>query len=324
MTTSHTPSNRNRKSTAKAGSASSKPMERKDVCAIVTDNIIKALESGVKPWAKSWENKAGAFCMPLRHNGQRYRSINVLILWAATEAAGYQSPYWFTYRQALEYGAQVRKGEKGTTVVYYGTAPKQEQSDEQGDAFYRFLKSFSVFNADQIDNLPERYRIKGQAAAPAAGRLPELEAFVQATGINIRHGGNHAFYRQDSDFVQMPAFEQFRNAEFYYATLMHELAHATKHPTRLDRDLGRKQWGDEGYAKEELVAELSSAFLGAEFGFAPEHIDDHAAYLASWLKVLQDDKKLIFSMAAKAQAAVDFLMKTQAAEEGSDDMARAA
>lgn len=323
MTQSNSPT-RNRNG-SKAGSASSSTKDRKDICETVTASIITALETGVKPWAQSWKNGPGAR-MPLRHNGERYRSINILILWAQAMACGYTSPYWMTYRQAQELNAQVRKGEKGTGVVYYGTAPKRDQApDDNADtSFYRFMKSYTVFNADQIDGLPERYRVKVEAPAPAADRLPELEAFVQATGVSIRHGGNQAFYRVDVDYVQMPQFEQFHNAEFYYSTLMHELAHATRHPSRLDRDLGRKQWGDEGYAKEELVAELASAFLGAEFGFAPEHIDDHASYLASWLKVLQDDKRMIFAMAAKAQAAVDFLMKQEAAEETDARMAEAA
>lgn len=250
--------------------------------------------------------------MPLRHKGNRYRGINVLILWGAQAASGYQSPYWMTYRQTAEFGGQVRKGEKGTMVVYYGTAAKQDEpveSADQDDAtHYRFLRTFFVFNADQIEGLPERYRTPAAAVIPAANRIPELETMVAATGAAIQHGGNRAFYRASTDTVTMPTFEQFQSAEFYYATLFHELAHWTGTPSRLARDFGSTRWGDEGYAKEELVAELAAAFLGAEFGLAPEHIEDHASYLASWLKSLRDDKRLIFTVAAKAQAAADFIV----------------
>jgi antirestriction protein ArdC len=317
--TNHTAHN-HRSSPAKAGSASSKTMSgkaaatdevRKDVYQVVTDSIVAILEKGARPWAQSWSN-AGGGSMPLRHGGDSYRGINVLILWGAQAAGGYQSPYWMTYRQASELGGRVRKGEKGTMVVYYGTAAKQDApdttADDGGATHYRFLKTFAVFNADQIEGLPARYTVKSAPVTPAADRIPELESMVAATGAAIHHGGNRAFYRPGTDTVTMPAFEQFRSPEFYYATLFHELAHWTKAPDRLARDFGSTSWGDEGYAKEELVAELASAFLGAEFGFAPEHIEDHASYLASWLKALRNDKRLIFMAAAKAQAAADFIV----------------
>lgn len=317
--TNHT-AHSTRNSPAKAGSASSKTMpgkaaanndERKDVYQVVTDSIVAILEKGARPWAQSWTD-AGGGSMPLRHGGDRYRGINVLILWGAQAAGGYQSPYWMTYRQAGELGGQVRKGEKGTMVVYYGTAAKHDMPDEPvdegGATHYRFLKTFFVFNTDQIEGLPARYYVKSVPVIPAADRIPELESMVAATGAAIHHGGNRAFYRPGTDTVTMPTFEQFKSPEFYYATLFHELAHWTKAPNRLARDFGSTSWGDEGYAKEELVAELASAFLGAEFGFAPEHIEDHAAYLASWLKALRNDKRLIFMAAAKAQAAADYIV----------------
>lgn len=317
--TNHT-AHSHRSSPAKAGYASSKTMSgkaaatyegRKDVCQMVTDSIIAILEKGARPWAQSWSN-AGGGSMPLRHCGDRYRGINVLILWGAQAAGGYQSLYWMTYRQAGELGGQVRKGEKGTMVVYYGMAAAQvapdRKSDDSGATHYRFLKTFTVFNADQIEGLPARYYIKSAPVTPAADRIPELESMVAATGAAIRHGGNRASYRPGTDTVTMPTFEQFRSPEFYYATLFHELAHWTKAPNRLARDFGSTSWGDEGYAKEELVAELASAFLGAEFGFAPEHIEDHASYLASWLKALRNDRRLIFMAAAKAQAAADYIV----------------
>ncbi len=316
-------------SKSKAGSASTKTMTglasepKRDICQEVTDRLVAALEAGVKPWAKSWTSKGGeGATMPLRHNGERYRGINVLLLWGAQLDAGYASAYWMTYRQAMELGGQVRKGEKATPVVFYGTAGKDEGAgesgnDQQGGRVFRFLKQFSVFNADQIDGLPERYQVKAEAptAAQVAERLPEIEAVFAATGADIRHGGNRAFYRPSTDHIQMPHIEQFRDPAYYYATLSHELVHWTKKASRCDRDFGSTAWGDEGYAKEELVAEIGAAFLSAEFGFPPEHVEDHASYIASWLKQLRDDKRLIFMAAAKAQAAVDFIMDKRQVQE---------
>lgn len=285
---------------------------RRDVCQLVTDKLVSLIEAGVKPWAKSWNNAPQA-PLPMRHNGERYRGVNILLLWAQAIESGFGSPYWMTYRQAQELGAQVRKGEKGTLVCYYGTATQKDESSEgsapteDGQGHYRFLKTFTVFNVQQIDGLPERYAVQVAPVRPASDRIEELDALVAATGAKIHHGGNRAYYRPSSDAVQMPNFEQFASPEAYYATLFHELAHWTKAPTRLARDFGSARWGDEGYAIEELVAELAAAFLGAELGFPAEHLDDHAAYLASWLKALKNDKRLVFMAAAKAQAAVDYL-----------------
>lgn len=284
----------------------------KDVYQIVTDKIVAALAAGVKPWEKPWESGAPSF--PLRANGEPYRGINVFLLWGEAMEAGYTSPYWMTYRQASELGGQVRKGERGSMVVYAGTAPKKDEdggdvaTDENGRKVYRFLRAYTVFNADQIEDLPERYRVKAAAVTRTPGeRIEAFEAFTKETGATIRHGGGRAFYRMSDDIVQMPEFEAFPDAEKYYATLAHELTHWTRHPSRLDRDFGRKAFGDEGYAKEELVAELGAAFIGAAFGFKPDHIESHAAYIGSWLQVLKDDKRFIFTAASKAQQAVDFL-----------------
>jgi len=150
-------------------------------------------------------------------------------------------------------------------------------------------------------------------ALPPLQRIDAADWFFIATGAVIRHGGTRAFYAEGSDHVQMPPFETFRDAESYAATLAHELTHWTKHEKRLARDFGRVRFGDEGYAKEELVAELGSAFLCADLAITPEVRDDHAAYIASWLKALRDDKRLIFTAAAHAQRASDYLHALQPA-----------
>lgn len=169
------------------------------------------------------------------------------------------------------------------------------------------MKGYSVFNVEQIEGLPEHFYAKPDPVIDSAQRIDHAEMFFAATGADIRHGGTSAHYSGGTDHVQMPVFESFHSPESYYATLAHELTHWTKHPKRLDRSFGRKKWGDEGYAREELVAELGAAFLCADLALTPEPGEDHAAYIQSWLKVLKNDKRAIFSAAAHAQRAADFL-----------------
>ena len=165
-----------------------------------------------------------------------------------------------------------------------------------------------MFNAEQCEGLPAQYSAKAKSPAlPPAARIGVADQFFATTCAKIRHGGSRAYYAQGPDYVQMPPFETFRDAESYAATLAHELTHWTKHDRRLARDMGRVRHGDEGYAKEELVAELGSAFLAADIGIVPEVRKDHAAYIQSWLQALKDDKRLIFAAAAHAQRAVDYL-----------------
>ena len=287
-----------------------------DVYESVTAKIVAELEKGERPWFKPWnaEHAAGRITRPLRSNGIPYRGINVVMLWGSAVEQGFSAPLWLTYKQAQELGGQVRKGEKGSLVVYANTISRTETDEATGEEHERdipFMKSYTVFNAEQVDGLPAHfYAVQAPALDPVA-RNARAESFFAATGAEIRHGGNQAFYTAGADRVQMPAFETFRDAESYYATLAHELTHWTKHPRRLDRDFGRKSWGDEGYAMEELVAELGAAFLSADLELTPEPRPDHAAYIASWLKVLKSDKRAIFSAAAHAQRAADYLIGLQ-------------
>lgn len=282
-----------------------------DIYENVTNRIIADLERGELTWLKPWSsgNTEGRIVRPLRHNGLPYSGINVLMLWSAAVESGYASPFWMTFKQAQELGAHVRKGERGHLVVYANTITKTEEGENEQDEERKipFMKGYTVFNIEQIDGLPEHYAAMPEAVIDAALRIDHAESFVAATGANIRHGGNSAHYSGGTDHVQMPAFEAFRSPEAYYATLAHELTHWTKHPKRLDRDFGRKKWGDEGYAREELVAELGAAFLCADLALTLEPGMDHAAYIQSWLKVMKEDKRAIFSAAAHAQRAADFL-----------------
>jgi antirestriction protein ArdC len=303
---------------------------RPDVYSRITDKIVADLEQGVRPWFKPWsaDHAAGKITRPLRHNGIPYKGINVVMLWSAATVKGYACPLWLTFKQALELGGNVRKGETGELVVYANSITKTE-TDAKGEETEReipFLKGYTVFNAEQCENLPAHYTAK--AEPPALTPLQRIEAadrFFAATGADIRHGGTRAFYAQGPDYVQMPPFETFRDAESHAATLAHELTHWTKHDKRLARDMGRVKWGDPGYAREELVAELGSAFLCADLGITPEVREDHAAYIASWLEVLKGDKRFIFSAASQAQRAADYLHSLQPRQiEETDESNRAA
>lgn len=287
-----------------------------DVYERITAQIVSELEKGVRPWFKPWnaEHAAGRITRPLRSNLIPYRGINVLMLWSEAITKGYAAPIWMTFKQALELNAHVKKGEKGSLVVYASKITRSEIDTDSGDEIEReipFMRGYTVFNVEQIEGLPEHYYAKPEPRTDTVQRIERAEAFFTATGATIRHGGNQAFYTMADDRVQMPPFESFRDAESYYQTLSHEITHWTRHPKRLERDFGRKRWGDEGYAMEELVAELGSAFLSADLDLTPEPREDHASYIASWLKVLKDDKRAIFSAAAHAQRAADFLHNLQ-------------
>jgi antirestriction protein ArdC len=288
--------------------------EKADIYTRITNRIIAELEKGTRPWLKPWnaEHTAGRITRPLRHNGIPYRGINVLTLWLTAVDRGYSCPSWLTFKQAQELGAHVRKGERGETVVFASRITRTETTDrgEETERDIPFLKSYAVFNAEQIDGLPDQFYVKPerpQGSFDHLKMLENVEAFIKHTAVEVRHGGNRAFYSPTYDFIQMPPLEAFRDTEAYYNTKLHELTHATRHETRLNRDFGRKRWGDEGYAAEELVAELGSAFLCADLGITPEPCPDHASYLESWLQVLKNDKRAIFTAAAHAERATAFL-----------------
>lgn len=292
--------------------------KRIDLYQRVTNSILSDLERGVRPWLKPWnaEHAAGRISRPLRAGGQPYKGINVLSLWESALAQHFTAPIWMTFKQAKGLGASISKGAKGTLVVYADRINRTE-TDEQGRECERgiyFMKSYPVFNVEQIEGLPPHFYAPAASQLDSALRIEAAEQFFASTGADIRHGGDHAYYAAQSDHVQMPHFDSFRDAESYSATLAHEMTHWTKHPSRLDRDFGRNKFGDEGYAREELVAEIGAAFLCCDLGITPEPREDHAAYLDHWLKVLKEDKRAIFRAAAHAQRAVDFLHGLQPAK----------
>jgi len=283
----------------------------------ITDDIVASLVAGVRPWSKPWsdEHAAGRITRPLRANGIPYSGINVLILWSAAVEKGYSAPIWMTFKQASALKASVRKGEYGSPVVYADKMIRKEideTSGEEQEYAIPFLKAYTVFNVEQIEGLPPHFCAPAAPRLDPVQRIARADAFFAATKAIIRHGGSNACYNLGRDLIQMPPFECFHDAESYYATLAHEGTHWTRHPSRLDRDLGRKRFGDAGYAAEELVAELGAAFLCADLDLTPATRDDHASYIASWIKVLENDNRAIFAAAAHAQRAVDFLHGLQA------------
>jgi len=292
---------------------------RTDVYQRITNQIVSELERGVRPWLKPWsaEHAGGRITRPLRANGIPYRGINVVMLWSAAMAKGYTAPIWITFRQARELNASVRKGEQGSLVVYADKITRRETDEETGEESERaipFMKGYTVFNVEQVEGLPPHFHAKAAPPSETVQRIGRAETFFAATGAHVVHGGGRACYVPSTDNIHMPCIDLFRDAISYYATRGHETVHWTRHPSRLDRDFGRKRFGDEGYAVEELVAELGAAFLCADLELTPEVRDDHAAYIASWITVLKNDKRAIFTAAAHAQRAADFLHGLQKVE----------
>ena len=246
----------------------------------------------------------------MRHNGLPYSGINVLMLWMSAAANNFSAPIWMTFRQCKELGGRVKPGSKSTLVVYSDHYDKVEKA-EDGEGARRqvwFMRGYHVFNVEQTEGLPGHF----YATAPGpkldpSRRIERAERFFRHLGADIRHGGDSAHYSPTSDHIQMPSFEGFQDPAAYYSTLGHESVHWTKHEERLGRDFGKKAFGDEGYAREELVAELGAAFLCTDLSLVPVIRDDHAAYLGHWLKVLKVDRRFIVTAATHAQKAVDYL-----------------
>jgi antirestriction protein ArdC len=292
--------------------------DKQDIYTRITNQIVSHLEKGVRPWVRPWnaEHAAGRITRPLRHNGKPYSGINVLSLWASAMAQNFAAPVWMTFKQASELDAHIRKGEKGSLVVYADSIKRKETDEKTGDEIDQeipFLKGYIVFNVEQIEGLPEVYYSKAEPTLDPVTRIERAEKFFAALGATVRHGGNRAFYSNAADVIQMPPFESFQDANSYYVTLAHECTHWTGSMTRLDRDFGGHRFGSEGYAVEELVAELGSAFLCADLELALEPREDHASYIASWLKVLTADNRAVFTAAAHAQRAAEFINNRAAA-----------
>jgi len=287
--------------------------EKQDIYTRITNEIVSHLERGVRPWAKPWnaEHAAGRITRPLRHNREPYSGINVLSLWASAMAQNFAAPIWMTFKQATELDGHIRKGEKGSLVVYADSITRKETDEKTGDEVERdfpLLKGYTVFNVEQIDGLPAVWYAKAVPQLDPVARIERAERFFAVLGAAIGHGGNRAFYSVTNDTIQMPPFVSFRDADSYYATLAHECTHWTA--SRLNRDFGGHRFGSDGYALEELVAELGAAFLCADLELPLESREDHASYIATWLNVLAEDNRAVFTAAAHAQRASEYINRT--------------
>jgi antirestriction protein ArdC len=284
--------------------------EKRDVYAAVTAQIVTAIEQGVSDWRMPWHTSGKFAFSPINAISKKaYRGINTVCLWAAAQAKGYQSGEWATYQQWQDKGAQIIRGQKATTVVFWKFADGATASDDthessKGGSRLLFTRGYSVFNAAQVDG----YTPKADVETPILVRIEQAEAFFKNVGAVVRNGGNQAYYAPLSDHIQMPPFQAFIESVSYYSTFAHEHTHWTANAGRCDRQLG-KRFGDSAYAAEELIAELGAAFTCAHLGLSTRPRADHAAYIGSWLKVLKADKRAIFTAASKAQQACDWLIQ---------------
>jgi antirestriction protein ArdC len=292
-----------------------------DIYQTITDRIVAQIEQGAGAWRMPWHSRHGGseLALPRNITGRAYRGVNVPVLWATATAFGYASPIWATYKQWQERDCQVRKGEKSAMVVFWKSISVERQGDdgETETEDHLVARAYFVFNAAQIDGFDETKIAKAPQSIEDLSedqRIAAAEAFFAATGSIVRHGGNRAFYTPSGDFIQMPQFGQFVDAQSYYSVLAHEHTHWTGSKSRLNREFGAR-FGDDAYAFEELVAELGAAYLCGALDLSNEPRDDHAAYIVNWLRVLKNDKEAIFTAASKAQAAVDYLQSLQGTEE---------
>ena len=294
---------------------------RADIYTEVTNKIIAQLEAGVAPWAQPWSAGTASALPCNAGTGRRYSGVNVLILWSAAQESGFTSSRWLTFKQASDLGGSVRKGSKATAIVFASQfVPEKERAAKGDDAkAVAFRKRFCVFNLDQIDGLDH---LRGDVVVNSAVEIVEAgEEIIEASGVEFRVAGDRAFYVPSQDFVQVPHRTAFFEPINYYRTAFHELAHATGHASRLGRNF-KNEFGSKDYAREELVAEMGSAFICASVGIAPTV--RHADYIGSWLQVLREDNRAIFKAASAASKAADWLLSRVAADAEIEEMALAA
>ena len=288
---------------------------RKDLYQSVTDTVIAQLEQGRVPWVQPWGKSdiAAPLGMPANaHTGRNYSGINILLLWGAAIETARTTQIWLTFKQALALGGNVRKGERGTTICYADSfIPKKEQARAATEGVdpqrIGFLKRYTVFNIDQCEGLADDL-YQGAAPLPECETVPHAERLIAATGADFRIGGDKAFYVPSRDFIQVPPQPAFFEQINYYRTCFHELGHWTGHKSRLARDMKNRN-GSKDYAREELVAEMASAFVCASLSIQPTV--RHTDYLCSWLQVLRDDKRAIFRAASLASKAADFILASE-------------
>jgi len=305
-----------------------KGIQRDNLYREITDKIIAELEQGLVPWVQPWTGGSQLCPFGLPTNGltrRSYSGINILLLWAALEERGFASPYWVTFKQCIAMGGSVRKGKKGTHVYFADKfVPEKEKAraEQDGDepSSVSFLKRYTVFNSDQCEGLPKGL-IAPPVVRPERELVPEAEALIGATGADFRIGGDQAFYVPSEDFIRIPHQTSYTDQINYYRTAFHELGHWTGHKSRLDRNLTTK-FGTQDYGREELVAELATAFVCASLGIVPTV--RHADYMGNWLEVLKEDSKAIVRAASLASKACDFILAFKAEQNSHSIMEQAA
>ena len=289
---------------------------RFDVHQEITNRIVAAIEAGAGEFKLPWHRAASTRSPINATTGRAYRGVNILSLWITTQALGYELHEWATFKQWQERGVNVRKGERGTPIVFYKnlhveSSDVDASEDAEGGRTIPFARASWVFNAAQVDGhvahaavLPER---------PLFERIASVDRVIEATGAQIEYGGSRACYNRLTDRISIPDERAFFGTETstaqeaFYSTILHELAHHSGSESRLNREKG-KRFADRAYAFEELIAELSAAFLCSELGITNDPRPDHAQYMAQYLTILKNDKKAIFTAAAAASAATDFIL----------------
>ena len=276
-----------------------------DIRQAVTHKIIALLERGTANTGPRWTGGKATGLPVNAKTSEPYHGINVLLLWSEMAEKTYPSNQWLTYKQATDLGGQVRKGEKSVLCVYYQTVQKKDaQPDEDGDSYF-LAKPFWLFNIAQVDGLPAY--LGAPATLHAFNASQDAEQLLINTQAHICYGFDSAYYAKLQDKICMPVRERFTNSENFYATALHELTHWTGHESRLNRQFG-KRFGDDAYAFEELVAELGAAFTVSQLGMVDATIEAHADYVQSWVRVLKNDKRAIFTAASQAAKAADYIL----------------
>jgi antirestriction protein ArdC len=285
---------------------------KRDLYTEVSARIVAELERGAAPWVKPWSATPGQNVPQNAISNRPYSGCNVILLWLARDR-GWATPRFLTFKQALEAGGNVCKGEHGTRVFFVKQLRVKNRDTEGAETrLVPMLREYIVFNVDQCDHLPDSIRAgKPMRVRNADTRDVLADDFVRATGADVREGHGEAYYAPGHDFVSMPAFGAFKGADHFYNVAFHELTHWTGHKSRLDRDL-KNRFGSRDYAAEELVAELGAAFLSAEFGFDGD--TRNAGYIATWIDLLKTDKRAFFTACSKASKAADYLRGLALAE----------
>jgi antirestriction protein ArdC len=286
---------------------------KRDLYAEVSARIVAELEAGAAPWVKPWSASPGANTPRNAATNRPYSGCNVVLLWMA-QTDSYRSPRFLTFKQALELGGNVRRGERGTKVFFVKQLQVHDKGadDETATRLVPMMREYTVFNVDQCENLPESVTTGKPIRVRNPGARDELaDAFLHSTGADIREGHGEAYYVPSRDFISMPSFEGFKGADHFYNVAFHELTHWTAHKARLDRDL-KNRFGSRNYAAEELIAELGAAFLCAEFGFDGDV--RNAGYIGNWIELLKADKRAFFTACSQASKAADYLRGLALAE----------